>query len=284
MERKTLVLIIAGAVTALLFLAFSTLITDTAAIWYETRIFGLLSFAALFLTVVIGELRVLAKSKASFPLFRYHKPVAIFATFLVGLHFIAAANDNFKWGKGLSFTQYLGFSFSDKWLVLLSLGTLAFYLMLLVGLTSRTKSIQRLGFKNWKLIHYLSYVSFVIAYIHSVNLGTDIKTSSLSPLLSPLFVASFLFVVALLLTRMAGSFGLFSDQWAVNLAAVFFILLLGGAALLGWMAAKNDAQVASLQQQVTALEATTPSPPQIATTSTITVRNVSQPAFAGVGP
>jgi sulfoxide reductase heme-binding subunit YedZ len=284
MERKTLILIVAGAVTALLFLAFSAAVTDQPAIWYETRIVGLLSFAALFLTVVIGEVRVLAKNKASFPLFRLHKPIAIFATFLVGLHFIAAANDNFKWGKGLSFTQYLGFSFSNKWLVLLSLGTLAFYLMLLIGLTSRTKAIQRLGFKNWKLIHYLSYVSFIIAYIHSVNLGTDIKTSSLSPVLSPLFVASFLFVVALLLTRMAGSFDLFSDQWEVNLAAIFFILLLGGAALLGWMAAKNEAQTTSLQRQVTALEATAPPPPQTGTTSTITVRNVSQTVFAGVRP
>lgn len=268
MERKTLILIVAGGVTAAFFLVFSMLVSTQPAIWYETRIFGLLAYAALFLTVVIGELRILSKNKAATAgIFRYHKPVAIFATYLVGLHLVAAANDNFKWGKGLSFLQYLGFSFGDKWLVLLSFGALAFYLMLLVGLTSRTKAIQRIGFKNWKLIHYLSYLSFVLAYVHSVGLGTDIKSSILSPVLSPLFVASFLFVVALLLTRVANGFNVLSDQWEVNLAGIFFLLLLGGLAFLGWQAT----QVTALQ---TALGA--------GQTPVVTAVNVTQHVLAGV--
>jgi methionine sulfoxide reductase heme-binding subunit len=248
MERRTLLLTLLIVIAMAGYLLFSSLMGETAVIWYQTRVFGLLSFVALFFTVVLGELRALAKNKAAVaPYFRYHKPLGIFAVTLVALHFVAAANDNFKWGKGLSILQYLGFSFGNKWLVLLSLGTLALYLMLLVALTSRTKAIQKIGYKNFRLIHYLSYLSFIIAYIHSVNLGTDIKTSVLGPFLAPMMLASFLFVMALLITRMLVGVNLFSDQWEVNLTATFLILLVIGGAFLSSTMLRQQTQVESAQ-------------------------------------
>ena len=211
------------------FIIISAAIKTTEAVWIQTRVFGLLSYAALLVTVVLGEWRLLMINKGRFKLFKYHKPVAIFALTLVALHFISAAFDKFKWGKGLSFAQYLGFSFSDKWLILLSLGTLAFYLMILVSVTSATKAIQKIGFKRWKLIHYLSYASLAIAYVHSVNLGTDLKTSFLAPVLKPLVIGSFFFATALLITRVLKGLKAFEDQWEIALAGVFFTLLLLGS-------------------------------------------------------
>ncbi len=193
---------------------------------------------------------MLAKIKADFWLFKYHKPTAIFAIFLVFLHFVAALADNYKWGKQLVFSQYLGFSFSDKWLTLLSFGTLAFYLMLLVGLTSATKSIQFLGFRNWKKIHYLSYPAFFIAFTHSFNLGTDIKTSFLAPVIHPLVLFTFLLVIALLLARIAHGVFQFSDQWEINLAVILFILLVIGSLFFASNIAANESKISDLNSQV----------------------------------
>ncbi|NTV23426.1 MAG: hypothetical protein HGA85_03560 [Nanoarchaeota archaeon] len=228
MELKDKIILIAGVITTIIYILVSNSIKTTEYMWLLTRIFGILSFAALFATVVLGEIRLLSKVKADFALFTLHVPIAKMSIFLVLLHFISALFDEFKWGKYLTFTQYLGFSFSDRWLTLLSLGTIAFYLMLIVGLSSAKKSIQKIGYKRWKIVHYLSYLSFFIAYIHSVNLGTDLRHSQFSAILNPVFIVCFLFVLSLLIARIMSSFRLFEDQYEMTLSAVFCLVLVFG--------------------------------------------------------
>jgi methionine sulfoxide reductase heme-binding subunit len=254
MENSKKYVWIGSVVALVLYIIFSSAVRDTQLIWILTRVFGLISFAALFIAVTLGELRVLSKIKANFKLFRFHTPLAIFATFTVAAHLASAVLDNYKWGIGLTVTQYLGFSFSDKWLVFLSLGTIAFYLMLIVGLTSRTKFIQKIGYKQWKLVHYLSYIAFVIAYIHAMNLGTDVKYSVIAPYLSVVFILMFFFVISLLLTRIVNGFGAFSDQWEINLAAIFVIVLLVGGVFVGRHVIAKQDQIKVLEGQVAGLE------------------------------
>jgi DMSO/TMAO reductase YedYZ heme-binding membrane subunit len=256
MQLKTWILLIAGALTAGIYTIISSLISDTEAIWLLTRLFGLVSFLTLFIVLLLGEVRLLAKDKSKVTLFRYHKPLAIFAAFLVFLHFISAVADNYKWGRGLHVWQYLGFTFSNSWLVLLSLGTLAFYLMLLIGLTSATKSIQFLGFKRWKLIHYLSYAAFAIAYVHAVNLGTDIKHSALAPVLKPTVMLMFAFATAFFVVRVINSFPVFLDQWEVNLAAALVLLLLVFGALTAAAAVQIQESVQEAKDKAAALDIT----------------------------
>jgi len=247
MQAKTVLLVLAGVLTTLAFAVFSAMIRTTQWVWLQSRAFGLLSYAALFFSVTLGEWRMLSKGKSEFRLFRLHKPVSVFALYLVLLHFISAVLDDFKWGKSLTLIQYLGFSFQDKWLALLSLGTLAFYLMVVLALTSSSKGIRAVGFRRWKLVHYLSYAAFFLAYLHSVNLGTDVKTSALAPLLSPLMALSGATVAGLLLTRAVNAVGVFSDHLEVGLAAVFLILLLA----LGGLTASAFIH---FEDRVTALE------------------------------
>ena len=229
MERKTILIITLSMICTIIFLGFSFLIKDTQLIWYQTRLFGLLSYFFLVITILIGELRVITIDKSRITVFKYHKPIAIFSTILIALHFISAIFDNFKWGASLTFLQYLGFSFSDKWLVYLSFGTLAFYLILLIAITSSTQNIRKLGFKNWKSIHYFSYVSFIFAYIHSINLGTDIKHSLFSPVLSVFFHLTFAVIISILLARILFGIKLFSEQSEIALAVLLFLILIIGS-------------------------------------------------------
>jgi methionine sulfoxide reductase heme-binding subunit len=251
MNKKIL---IGGIIVALAFLSFSFSIQHSEAIWIQTRIFGLVSFFALFTTVLFGELRLLHKVKGDFGLFRFHKPIAIFSIFLVLLHFISAAFDRFKWGVNLRFTDYLGFAFSDKWLILLSLGTLAFYLLLVIGFTSANRSMQFLGFKRWKVIHFLSYVAFVVAYIHSMNLGTDLKLSVLAPILHPLILVMFLSVTSLFIARLINATTFFEDQKEVVLGAIFFLLLIIGSVFFVSILLEKQTQLDDLSLALSASE------------------------------
>lgn len=250
MERKRIFLMVLAAILLGSFLAFSNSIKDTALIWYETRIFGLISFIALFATVILGEIRLLHKTKGEFELFRFHKPIAIFAVTTVFLHMASAMMDKFKWGKTISLVQFLGFSFSDKWLIFLSFGTLAFYLMIIISMTSMQKGMQFFGFKKWKLVHFLSYAAFIIAYIHSVNLGTDLKTGELQYILMPIFLICFWTTISLVLARITSSFIAFEDQKEYNLLASFFILLVVGLVLSAKFMVAATQETESLQSQV----------------------------------
>jgi len=254
-NKKIFFSIIAGIIVTIIFLGLSYSLRTTQAIWVQARIFGLLSFLTLFLTVLLGEIRLLHKVKGDFVLFKFHKPIAIFSGFLILLHFITAAFDKFKWGKSLSFVQYLGFSFSDKWLVLLSLGTLAFYLVLLVAFTSAQKSMEFMGFKKWKLVHFLSYASFAIAFIHSINLGTDLKVSALAPILHPIVLVMFFGVTALLIVRILNSTPLLADQKEVALAAIFFLLLVLGSVFFVSAILQRESKIQKLSGQVNIITA-----------------------------
>ncbi len=254
MKKKTIGLIILGVIFSFIYVLLSYMIKDTESIWVQTRIFGILSYVFLFLSIVLGELRLLSKNKAKFKLFRFHIPIAIFSVYLVFLHFIAAAFDNYKWGKSLSFINYLGFSFSDKWLIFLSFGTLAFYLILLVAFLSSKKSIRMLGFKKWKLTHYFSYLSFIMVQIHSVNLGTDVKSSSIAFFIKPLFGFMFLIVISFLIARIIVSLIKFSDQKEINLVSLAIIILIFGGVLLIGKYYDNKESFTDMNQKILLLD------------------------------
>jgi hypothetical protein len=111
MEKKNKILIIGGIITTILYILFSKSISETSTIWVLTRIFGMVAFFSLAIAITLGELRLLHIMKADFALFKFHTPMAIFALFVAMLHGISGLMDNYKWGVGVSWTSYLGFSF-----------------------------------------------------------------------------------------------------------------------------------------------------------------------------
>jgi methionine sulfoxide reductase heme-binding subunit len=196
-RRRDIVLAFAGAAFGIAYLFIADALKATEGIWLLTRSLGLLSITALFAMVIIGELKLLGYKKP----FRWHCDIAILTFYLALLHGISAAFDRFKWGKGLSFTDYLGFNFSGQWMILLSMGTIAFYLIILVSVTSSSGKIKALGFRRWKLVHYLSYAVLFIVFVHSMLLGTDMKSGLLGSLLFPLSAFTFSTATGLLVIR-----------------------------------------------------------------------------------
>jgi len=197
MRARSMAMAAAGVAFGILYLFIADSLKTTEAIWLLTRSLGMMSITALFALVYTGELRLLGYKRLS----RWHCLLGTATFYLAMLHGFSAAFDRFKWGKGLGFADYIGFSFTDQWLTLLSVGTLAFYVILLVGVTSSGGRIRALGFRRWKWLHYLSYAALAMVFVHSMLLGTDIKDGALGPLLFPLSVFAFSAASGLLVIR-----------------------------------------------------------------------------------
>jgi methionine sulfoxide reductase heme-binding subunit len=198
MKLRNFALIIAGILIGIIYILIANSIKTTSAIWILTRAYGLIAFVLLFFLILIGELRLLGFNK----LFKMHSSIGIITFYVVFLHFLSAVFDKFKWGKNLTFVDFLGFNFSDKWMIFLSLGTIAGYLIIVVCITSIRNNIQKLGFKNWKLVHFLGYLILTVVFVHSIILGTDVKTSLLRAIVFPIMFFCFSIVVGFLGVRM----------------------------------------------------------------------------------
>jgi len=235
-----------GAIVLFAFVLVSYSIGNTEAIWLQTRILGLISYGFLFLAVNIGLAKMLTKGSRSFDFFRFHVPASIASVVFTFTHFISAFLDSYKWGETLTASQYIGFSFSDEWVTLISIGVLSFYIMVLVSVTSPPKIVRYMGFKRWKAIHYLSYIAFYMAYVHSANLGTDLKTSSIAPLIHPLVFASFVLTLSLFTARVLKGAGLTGDLSESGLIIVFmFFLVILSSDMAGMMRDNKASESAS---------------------------------------
>jgi DMSO/TMAO reductase YedYZ heme-binding membrane subunit len=248
MNRKTVIMALGGALTVFLYILLSYSLKDTIYMWISTRIFGLVSFVFLFLVVALGEARMLFRIDSK--IFRFHKPIAIFAMFLVLLHMVSAIFDKYKWGKYLSFFDYLGFNYSDKWLVFLSFGALAFYLMLVLCMSSMPAGMKLFGFARWRVVHYMGYLCFFIAYIHSVNLGSDIKSGQFSPFVFPFFAACAVLVGTMFFVRILAGISFVSDQHEMAMAALLFLVLVGGAFFIAHETIDKAGKISALESTI----------------------------------
>lgn len=134
-------------------------------------IFGLYAFFLVWLQIVLG---------ASMPLFRklfnninsIHKIEGIFALLFAFLHplFLLMA---------IGLTKYRNFEYvSDKMKVFALFGTLALVLIIITALTALLMRLPWLR-TRWRMVHYLNYAIFVLVFIHSWNLGSDIQSTGL---------------------------------------------------------------------------------------------------------
>jgi|GEM_PF-2545383 DMSO/TMAO reductase YedYZ heme-binding membrane subunit len=241
MKVRNIILVIAGILVAVFYVLIADAVKYSEPIWILTRAYGLFAYLFLFLLVVLGEFKLLGFKR----LFRFHCTAGIITAYLVLLHFISAVFDKFKWGKNLVFSDFLGFNFSDKYLTFVSIGTLAFYLILLISVTSSRMSMSKLGFKRWKLVHYLSYVVLAAVFVHSMALGTDLKTSALRAYIFPFVVFSFSFAAGILLLR---SFkGALSQRKWMVLFILLILLISAGVAYSANLLRMNAEKTASLK-------------------------------------
>lgn len=138
---------------------------------------GLWSLRILLLTLAMTPLRNITKQVL---FFRLRRMVGLFAFFYVSLHLLV-----YVWLD-------LGFEFSHLWKDIIkrpyiTVGFLAWLLLIPLAITSNKKMIRKLG-KKWKTLHKSVYVIIVLACLHFIWLVKE-------DLREPLIYAGIAFVL-----------------------------------------------------------------------------------------
>jgi predicted ferric reductase len=142
-----------------------------------SRAGGLVAYGLLWLSMALG-ISITSKLSRIWPgglaAVDVHRYVSLLGLGFTLLHVLALLGDtllDFSLAKGLlpfSGSSYRPFIYG-------LMGKIGFYLMLIVGLSFYIR--VRLGHRLWRLIHYLSFISFVLSLTHGVLAGTDSSTS-----------------------------------------------------------------------------------------------------------
>jgi DMSO/TMAO reductase YedYZ heme-binding membrane subunit len=140
-------------------------------LWYLNRGSGVALLVVLTAALALGILTARSGRSRFVPRFlgqQLHRNLGILSLVLVVGHATTAVVDSYvdiRWWQAFS---PVGATYKPLWL---GLGSVAFDVMLLVVLTSLVRG--RLGQRAWKVVHLLGYLSWPVAMVHSVGIGTD---------------------------------------------------------------------------------------------------------------
>lgn len=160
---------------------------ETPWAWYIARAAGLVGFVFLWLTIFLGLaihnpwLRKIIEPIYSFDL---HCFTAAMAVIFVLVH-----------GSVLLLDPAIDFGVADVFVpffsktqvvnvVYLSLGILAFYMMMVMTITSYLK--RYMNHRVWRLLHFLNPLAFLFTVSHAYNIGTDLKNALVASIFSGL--------------------------------------------------------------------------------------------------
>lgn len=169
---------------------------ETPWAWYASRAAGLVAFALLYVSIFLGlTLRVPLLRKIFKPIYsmNIHCWISLQATILALIH-----------GGVLVFDKFFNFSLADLFVpfassyepLLLPLGILAFYLMIMLVVTSYAR--KHISQKLWRITHFSNIVLYIIVLFHAAGLGTDLK----NPTNFHIFLYANAFLVFLMLINM----------------------------------------------------------------------------------
>ncbi len=141
-------------------------------LWYVSRASGLVLLVLFSIVVVFGIGARMGSTPRTWPKFmlvELHRTLALFCVAFLALHVITAILDPFVtigWPSVI-----LPFLSSYRTLQI-GLGTLAVDVAGAVIVTSLLR--VRLGFRAWRAVHWLAYLAWPVAFVHSLTAGNDL--------------------------------------------------------------------------------------------------------------
>jgi predicted ferric reductase len=144
-----------------------------SAYWYLTRSTGAVALILLTLSVALGVADVQRLSSPRWPRFvvdSLHRNVSLLAFVFILLHILTSVLDSFAPIEVVNAVIPFTGSYRPFWL---GLGALSFDLIVAVIITSLMR--QRIGYRSWRAVHWLTYASWPIALLHGFGTGSDVK-------------------------------------------------------------------------------------------------------------
>jgi hypothetical protein len=168
---------------------------NSQAFWYIARSSGLLAWALMTASVVLGIIMGARLVKAPSKAWQtdLHRFLGGLSVVFVGVHIFGLVADSyvhFGWSEVL-------IPFASSWHpAAVAGGVVAMYLLVAVEITSLLR--KHLSKTLWKGVHFASYPMFALTTLHAITAGTDTRTT-----LVTLLVATGVIVIgALTVTRL----------------------------------------------------------------------------------
>jgi methionine sulfoxide reductase heme-binding subunit len=139
--------------------------------WYAARAGGIVAFALLTLTVLVGVILSGRARVAGWPRFAVedvHGYLGLLTGAFIGIHLVALLADSYL---PFSPTQLLVPGTSSYRPLATALGVVAAELLAAIALTNRFR--KRLPYTFWRRAHYATFAVWLLALVHGVTAGTD---------------------------------------------------------------------------------------------------------------
>ncbi len=152
-------------------------INSSTVLWYASRATGVVALLLLTAVMLLGLLVSRDKRLPGLPRFAVsglHRNVSLLATAFVAFHVLAAVADGYVRIPLTAAVVPLASSYERFWL---GAGAVSFDLMLAAGITSLLR--RHLSRKAWRGIHLTAYVSWPVAWFHSVFASKDLQQGPL---------------------------------------------------------------------------------------------------------
>jgi hypothetical protein len=145
-----------------------------SAYWYLTRGSGVVALLLLTAGVVLGVLTSTRWAAPRWPRFvvsGLHRNVTLLGLAFVVVHVVTTVLDGYAPIRLTDAVIPFVSRYRPLWL---GFGAIAFDLLLALVATSLLRA--RLGYRAWRLVHWLAYASWPVALVHSLGTGTDART------------------------------------------------------------------------------------------------------------
>ena len=147
-----------------------------SAYWYVARSTGAVAMVLLTISVVLGVMGSMRFSPGPrwprFAIDTLHRDTSLLVIVLVVVHVVTSVLDGFAPISLLDGIIPFRSPYRPVWL---GLGAVSFDLLIALVVTSLLR--RRLGYRSWRLIHWLAYVSWPIAVVHGLGTGSDARSA-----------------------------------------------------------------------------------------------------------
>lgn len=148
-------------------------INSSTLLWYVSRATGVVALLLMTAVLLLGLLVSRRGKLPGLPGFAatgLHRNLSLIGVVFIALHVLTAVTDGYVDIPLSSALVPLTSPYERLWL---ALGAVSLDLCLAIVVTSLVRG--RLGRKTWKAIHYLAYLCWPIAWLHSYGASSDLR-------------------------------------------------------------------------------------------------------------
>ncbi|HXY91574.1 MAG TPA: ferric reductase-like transmembrane domain-containing protein, partial [Acidimicrobiia bacterium] len=148
-------------------------VASSSTIWYLSRATGVVTLVLLTLSVLLGIVTSYRWSSPEWPRFVIefvHRNVSLLVVAFLALHVTTVVADAYAPIGWKDAVVPFASPYRPFWL---GLGAVGCDLVIALVVTSLLR--HRLGFRTWRVVHWLAYVCWPVAVLHGLGTGTDTK-------------------------------------------------------------------------------------------------------------